>query len=368
MTTSSWIRHLSRASEPNRNMFQTEFHCDHAPQNWDAITGSLGASHFLAAGWAAYRRQAEGGTPVFILARAQDGRPTAAALGYIEQSSRPGLSLLTRKLVFQSHPLLDESSGIDATWFLLEIERFARSHGCVEIVIWSYFSGESRLNIVAQGFQEESRIEFHVDVHQPLDAIWSRIHAEQQEKIRRAQKKGLEVQIVNTLQGFLHLRDLQFATKQRKDEMGQAFDLKSDDSHYALMAAALGGRGLSQLFLAFNNGKPISTILFGSFNGRAYSIYSASNSEGYKLSAPSFLYWKAVEYFHNHGYSLLNRGGVPAEAQNEGHPAHGVYYYKSRLGAELRICKGGNKILHPLRIRLHKTLKQISKRWVSQSN
>jgi lipid II:glycine glycyltransferase (peptidoglycan interpeptide bridge formation enzyme) len=140
--------------------------------------------------------------------------------------------------------------------------------------------------------------------------------------------------------------------------MGQEFDLRSDEDHYRLMARALGATGLARLFVAFQDGAPISAILFGSFNGRAYSIYSASNTRGYRLGAPSLIYWRAVEQFHLERYVLLNRGGVPLESQNQDHPAHGVYFYKTRLGTEPRVCRAGSRFIHPLRYHLFRAIRR----------
>jgi hypothetical protein len=340
-------------------MFKMEFHSALAPQEWDRVVGGLGASHFHAAGWAAYRSVAEPAIPVFILARDQHGQAVGAALAYLEQSERLGLAFFTRRLVLQSHPLLAEGSGLDPAWFLSELDHFARDRGCVGIIIGSFFSGDSRFELARYGFRETSRLEFHLDLQDSLEAVWKKLHKEQQEKIRRAARKGVEVRLVETYEAYLHLRDLQLATRQRRGETGEESDLESDESHYRLMAEALGATGLARLFLAFHDGEPISAILFGSFNARAYSIYSASNAPGYSLGAPSLIYWRAVEQFHSEGYLILNRGGVPIESQREDHPAHGVYFYKTRLGTEPRVCRGGSRILHPLRYRLFRTCRRI---------
>jgi hypothetical protein len=335
-----------------------EFHSAVAPPDWDGTVSSLGANPFHAAGWAAYRCAAEPATPVFILARDERGQAAAAAVAYLEQSKRPGLALFTRRLVLQSHPLLAGDSGLDPAWFLSELDKYARDKSCVGIFIGSFFSAGTRFDLARCGFRETHRLEFHLNLRDSLDALWKRLHKEQQEKIRRAARKGVDVQVAASQEAYLLLRDLQLATKLRRDEMGQEFDLKSDEGHYRLMAKALGATGLARLFLAYHDGAPISAILFSSFNGRAYSIYSASNASGYKLGASSLIFWKAVEQFHSEHFVLLNRGGVPIESQNEDHPAHGVYFYKTRLGTEERPCHGGSRILHPLRYYLFRAIRR----------
>lgn len=337
---------------------QFEAHTDLPPAGWDNTISLLDANHFQAAAWVAYRKGLSGSKPIFFLCRDKNEAPSAAAVGYVEQSNHMGLRHLSRKLVFDSHPVFNSASSDSVLSFLAYIEDYARSAGCVSIAMGSFFSGESRLPLAETGFSEKRRIEFHFALQDPIDTLWNRVAKEQREKIRRAEKKNVEVKIASGLGELLALRELQAATKERREEMGQGYDLDIDDQRYRQLSEVLGKSGLLVLFMAYLEGEAISGILFGSFNRRAYSIFSGSNAVGYKLSTPSLLFWRAVQHFRESDFILLNRGGVPYESQNDTHPAHGIYFYKGRLGAVPLVCIGGKKIMSSFRHQAYSCLER----------
>lgn len=318
------------------------------PRDWEQIITSMGATHFHAADWVAYRASSLNATPVFFVG--YDARDVAvgAAAGYLGQSSRAVIAPFTRRLTFESHPLVTESARPYAPLLLGQILSEARRLGCVTFDLQSFFSGGScaldgeRRNVVLS-----QRVEFVVDLQRPLDAIWKSISKEQREKIRRAEKAGISVHTSESPQAYQDLLALQVATRDRRTAQGQGYEIDTDGQRYDQLAATLTGAGLSRLFIASHEGKAVSAILFGTYNRRAYSIYSGSDPTGYKFSAPSLIFWHAVQWFHEHGFQFVNRGGVSLDAKTPGHAQHGIYFYKSRLGTEEQSCTGGLGDLRP---------------------
>jgi lipid II:glycine glycyltransferase (peptidoglycan interpeptide bridge formation enzyme) len=106
------------------------------------------------------------------------------------------------------------------------------------------------------------------------------------------------------------------------------------------------------LLIARQEGDVVAAILYATFAHKAYSIFSGSTEVGYKLSAQTGLFWFAVTTFKQEGYRVLNRGGVPAEAEQEGHELHGIYRFKHRLGTTPVRTVSGEKVLSPLKDKL----------------
>jgi hypothetical protein len=318
------------------------------PPDWERISTSMGATHFHASEWILYRASTLKATPVFFVGFDERGAAVGAAAGYIEQSSRTATVPFTRRLVLESHPLMASPARAFAPLFVNQIVSEARRLWCVTLEMQSFFSGNSTaLDGEASALVRSSRLEFVVDLRQPLDAVWKSISKEQREKIRRAEKAGITVQTSDSESAYQDLLTLQVATRDRRTAQGQGYDLDTDAQRYEDLYAALASAGLNRLFIATHEGKPVSAILFGTFNKRAYSIYSGSNPTGYKFSAPSLVFWHALQWFHEHGFEIVNRGGVSAEAKTPEHPQHGIYFYKSRLGTQEQVCTTGIVDLRP---------------------
>jgi Acetyltransferase (GNAT) domain len=330
------------------------------PLEWERISTPMGATHFHASDWILYRASSLKATPVFFVARDEPGVAVGAAAGYIEQSSRTVTAPFTRRLVLESHPLVAESARPYASMFVNQIAAEARRLGCVTFELQSYFSGNScALDGEILGLVRSRRVEFVVDLRQPLDAVWKSINKEQREKIRRSEKAGISVQTSDSSLAYQDLLALQVATRDRRTAQGHGYDLDTDGQRYEHLCATLTAAGLSRLFIATHDGKPVSAILFGTFNKRAYSIYSGSDPTGYKFSAPSLIFWRALQWFHEHDFELVNRGGVSADAKTPEHPQHGIYFYKSRLGTHEQPCTSGVVDLRPWFARVGRAIRDI---------
>lgn len=321
---------------------------DAVPRDWEQIIKTMGGSHFHAAAWVSYRASTLNARPVFFIG--YDARDVAvgSAAGYIGQSSRMAIAPFTRRLTFETHPLVTEAAKTSATVFLDQILSEARRLGCVAFDLQSFFSGGSRaLDDDTRDFVRSNRIEFVVDLRRPLDVVWTGISKEQREKIRRAEKVGITVHTSESRDAYQDLLALQVATRDRRTTQGQGYEIDTDGQRYDDLCATLTSAGLSRLFIASHDGRAVSAILFGTYNNRAYSIYSGSDPTGYKFSAPSLIFWRAMQWFHEHGFELVNRGGVSLEAKTPGHPQNGIYFYKSRLGTEEQLCTGAVADLRP---------------------
>jgi hypothetical protein len=210
-------------------------------------------------------------------------------------------------------------------------------------------SGTSPLRPAEHGFVETERVEFSLDLGRDGEVLWQGIRKDQREKIRRLKREGVVITEGTSLEDLRALGAAREATQSRREERGQGYDLPSDGGLYEALYRHLMSQGAARLFIARQTDTVLAAILFSTFNGRAYSVFSGSTENGYRLGTQSGLFWAAVETFKAEGFRELNRGGVPGSAAREGDPLHGIYTFKLRLGTTPQECRSGVKVLDPIR-------------------
>lgn len=323
-----------------------------APASWDETVCRLGGSVFQSCLWAEFQKKTQNILPIFLLARDTQGVERGVAVALFEQSPWPILSIIFRSARLTAHPVVSNAAPGDIETFMALIEKHLRNLGCSRIVLESFMSGESIFLPSTHGYSENSRLEFHLDLTQTPDEIWKGIGKDQRDKIKRLARDGITIEegkTRNDLQGLEMVRE---ATQAKRTAKGQGYDSKSSASFYEDLFDYLVSRGAGRLFLAIEAGDVIAGLLFSTFNGRAYSVFSGATDRGYRVGAQSGIFWTAVETFREEGFTFLNRGGVPASAETEGHPQHGIYTFKKRLGTTPCLCRSGEKVLSPARDRI----------------
>ncbi len=326
-----------------------EAHPGTAPEGWDDTVRALGGSIFHSALWASYQRRAGTIEPLFLLGRDRDGAPVAAGLALESSSSTVITARLFRDLRLTAHPVVRDADPGLTVAFMSAVETLARKRGCTRLELDSFMSGTSPLRPAEHGYAEAGRVEFSLDLARDAEALWQGIRKDQREKVRRLKREGVVISAGTSLEDLRALSTAREATQVRRDERGQGYDLPSDGDLYEALYRHLTSQGAARLFVARQTDTVLAAILFSTFNGRAYSVFSGSTESGYRLGTQSGLFWAAVETFKAEGFQELNRGGVPGSAASEGDPLHGIYTFKLRLGTTPQACWSGVKVLDPLR-------------------
>lgn len=319
------------------------------PEGWDATVSALDGSVFHSTIWAEYQRRVLGGRPVFLLGRAGEGTVRAGSVALLRASRWPLASWVLRDLVMLAHPCARPGDADGATDFMERVERWAREDGCARLRLDSFMSGASAFIPSRHGYQEAARVEFLVDLRQETPALWQRIRKDQRERIRRLPREGITIDAQSSLDDLHGLAWVRQRTQAKRAQRGQGYALQGEDELSERLYDHLVKQGAGRLFLARRGGEPVAGIFFATFNGRAYSVFSGSSEEGYRLGAQSGLFWTAVEAFKAEGFHELNRGGVAASAEREEDPLHGIYVFKLRLGTTPVTCRSGRKVLSPTR-------------------
>lgn len=328
-----------------------------APPWWDSKLTELHGNLFHSSGWAHYQTRLRGGTPLFVYA----GDPSEGLLGMAlvqrTGSSLPVLAQISGQAELAGHPVVAAQERADP--FMTALESEVRSQGCVRLVVNSNMSAGSAFIPQRHGYEVTERLEFLADLTRDEDALWSAIAKDQRARIRKMEREGVVLEQSADRNDLYGLRVARESAQQRRSDRGQGYELTKSDVFYDRIHDCLIEPGLARLFVARGQDDIVAAILFGAFNGRAYSIFSGSTKQGYKMGAQSGLYWTAVRYFRGQGFELLNRGGLPASAQQDEDPLHGIYRFKKRLGTEPLACYSGAKVLSPMKEGLNQFRKKL---------
>lgn len=336
-----------------------------APEWWDAALAQLNGTLFHSTGWAQYQRRLRNATPLFVHAASSNGVPAAMAVMHRTRSSVPVLAQISGQVELSGHPVVAEAGA--AAPFMEALESAAKSQGCARMVVNSNMSADSGFSPDAHGYETTSRLEFLADLSRDEESLWNAIAKDQRARIRKLERDGIVLEESTDRDDLYGLRVARESAQQRRTERGQGYELNKSDAFYARIHEDLIGPGLAKLFVARGNDDIVAAILFGAFNRRAYSIFSGSTKQGYKMGAQSGLYWTAVRYFREQGFTLLNRGGLPASSEHEDDPLHGIYRFKKRLGTEPVACVSGTKVLSPVKEGLNQFRKKLQSTLTARS-
>ncbi len=182
-------------------------------------------------------------------------------------------------------------------------------------------------------------LEFVMPLESEIDAVRARFHKVHRKNARRAKTKGVEVVEDSSVEGLLRLRDMQLASAERASERNNAFGVR-DESYFRQVQREVYATGLGHVLFARIDGEAIAALAWLQLGSRAATVRSGSHAEGYRNYAMYALYDALVERLVGEGITELNAGGVPAEAQEEGHPQHGLYEFKKGYGGTPRLRYG----------------------------
>lgn len=336
-----------------------------APEQWDEQLAQLGGNLFHSSGWAQYQRHLRGSTPLYVSAHDSNGGLAGMAALQHARSSIPVLAQISGQVELSAHPITAE--GPQIVPFMNALEKAMKELGCVRILLNSNMSADSGFVPAEHGYDVANRLEFLADLTRNEDELWSNIAKDQRARIRKLEREGIIVEQSGDRADLYGLRIARESAQERRTTKGQGYELTKSDAFYDRIYEHLVQSGIAKLFVARGADEIQAAILFGAFNGRAYSIFSGSTKEGYKMGAQSGLYWCAVRYFRERGFVQLNRGGLPASSESEEDPLHGIYRFKKRLGTEPVICTSGTKVLSPVKDSLNTFRRRLQSRVAARS-
>ena len=262
---------------------------------WDGRIATFGeASIFHSAGWAGVLHGTYGHTPHYFCV--VNGGKLSAVLPLMEVESR-----LTGKRGV-SLPFTDEcgvlSDGNSPCRDLLQdaIE-FGRGRK------WRYLEcrGIAELPV---GVASPS-LSFHghaLRLGDPEDRIFSRLESSARRGIRKAEKSGVRVEVLQTLASVRVFYLLHCKTRMKHGLPPQSSAFFRSIFEHVL------SKGLGFVALASYQGKPIAAALFLHFGEKAIYKFGASEAAFQNLRGSSLVMWEAIKWYSCRGYKSLSFG------------------------------------------------------------
>lgn len=156
--------------------------------------------------------------------------------------------------------------------------------------------------------------------------------------INRAKKKGVIVKIAEdekTVEDFI---ELMHQTKER-----QNFSNFEDD-YYRAQWKDLKTKGLTEIFVAYFENKPVAGALMNYFDNTSYYSHAGSTSdpELAKLAAPYFLHWEMIRYAKSRGMTVYDFWGIVPKGLK--HDWRGLSDFKMKFDGQQRSLVGVHEV------------------------
>ncbi|HNR98395.1 MAG TPA: GNAT family N-acetyltransferase [Planctomycetota bacterium] len=303
---------------------------------WAGLEKEFNLNPFLSASWLT-AFAAEGRTPVYIVIY-RGGRIGGLIAGLEVKSRRKLLKDISKVYYFFSGPFAvdhDEAQVGECIKSVLEL-------GAREWVQRAYFRSYAFHTDFSVGsaicFRKRQRSEFVMDLRCSVDEAWRGIKKQRRKAIRKAERAGLRFSensdpdaINDLVKGFEFI-------KERKRSKGHAVaynPIYMDFIDRRVMANLLRSNA-ARIYQIGCGGETLCSSLVLQNEGYAYQLFFGSREKGYELGAPAALKWELMKKCIGCEVGCLNFGGVPSDAS-----AAGIRQFKESLGAEEKLCFGG---------------------------
>lgn len=163
-----------------------------------------------------------------------------------------------------------------------------------------------------------------LDITHPEDDLLRKMHSKTRYNIRLAEKKGVDVQLMNNDEGYAIFEKLYFETCVRQQYHGHTrayhqniwrtlTDSLSKSFHASEFNSAndvVNPRVLkSHILIAFYQNIPLAAYQLWQFNNILYYVYGGSSEEHKNVMAPNLLMWETIKLAKKLGCHTLDMWG-----------------------------------------------------------
>lgn len=302
--------------EPARDLHWFDIEAD--PGGWDALARDLGARVFHLSGLLEAHRYGRARRRGVLIAR---GGTPVAALGGLHTAMPGGARFQTLAFPPLGPKLPSDLPGHLCNWLAAE--------GVADADLGSYDGGVEDYETVPAA-RATARLEFPWTLEAP-EALRAGLHSNHRRKLAKLAKAGPELRPITRGPAAVLTRVRRHWEARRGEDAGLMGWLRLHGFHRRL-DREVGRRGLATLYGLFDGKTLLSAVYMLEHGDRAFYMLGASSPEGYKAGASVGLFMDLAARYVERGVRVLNLGGVPAEAEKDGHDEHGVYRFKVGFG------------------------------------
>lgn len=283
-------------------------------------------------------------------------QPVGCCLGAIQGPRRWPLSALFRHAHLTAFPASADRGTVHGLVQSLASELARR--GVMALTIDSYAAGPDT-TAAPTPTEVVQRAEFSLDLSPAVDELWKGLSASRRTKVNRAKKAGLTFRRGRAATDARELGRLIASSSDRKEQLtGDPFETPGDEKldrigHHLIVP------GLATVYLAERDGVLLAATLIGMWNGQAYYLLAGSSSEGFAISASSWLNWEIIKDLKAEGCREYNLGGVAVCGASPESPGHGLYEFKRQFGGVITPCPSPTFALRPARLSLSRRLRRV---------
>lgn len=291
--------------------------------------------------WIAYRR-ALGYRARYLLVRmTRTGSAVAVGIMYEKRSLRRPWA---RKEVLLDRAPWSLLPEVDPTAVVALLVEQASAQRWARFSLGSFDGPTPAADLDSMGFSVRERYEFVLDLSRSERQLWSAMKPSHRRKIRKAEKAGVTIADESPARALDLVRRMQLLTSERRTARGEHME-RTNSAKFRKMARTLFSENDFSVFVARLSGRPVSAILVGTGESRAYYVMGGSNGDGLAANASSAMMWHVARQLAERGVRLFNLGGVRRESERPGSAEHGLYRFKRGFGGETLLCRSGTKTL-----------------------
>jgi hypothetical protein len=268
---------------------------------WDsALTANAKATFFHSAIWAKILASTYGFVPYYVTS----GEPAAGILPIMEANSfisgRRGVSL---PFTDECEPISADTDTFNALFRRAAVHMSQRKWRYIEIR--GGVTGLSTERTSAEFFGHEIKLEGKTS-----DELFANCTSATRRAVRRAEKNGVKAEFARTPEDMDVFYSLLCQTRKRHGNPPQPRTFFQQIQRHAIETDS------GRLVLAKHNGIAVAGAVFLHFGRHSIYKFGASDYKSRHLAANNLVMWRALEWYHNKGFSTFRLGRTSLE--NEG--------------------------------------------------
>lgn len=173
--------------------------------------------------------------------------------------------------------------------------------------------------------QSSPRASLFLDINKSEEEILAQMKPKTRYNIRLAERKGLEVKMLDNVD---ILYDLLQKTAQRKNSF-----FPHRKKYYTRMINNLAKRDVAHIFVAEKDGDFLAAILVAFFGDVAIYLHGGFDEKKKNLMAPYLCHWEAIKCAHQKGCKYYDLWGI-SENNDPHDPWTGITRFKAGFGGE----------------------------------